>query len=216
LDARPSVFAKAAELAAEAGFDAVDIKACHRYLFSELLASHTRGGRYGGSYENRTRILKDTVRAVRQAVGDRLEVTSRLNAHDAIEHPYGWGVDRQDKRKPDLAEPLRLVGELAELGYGGINISAGNPYFNPHVNRPAEKVLAGSAPPPEHPLAGTARIIGIARDILQDGRMDPAKVCITCCKCSQIMRDGGKSGCVVRDAAVYGPIYREGRKRAGG
>ena len=51
-------FVEAARLAAEAGFDAVDIKACHRYLISELLGAHNRPGEYGGSYENRTRWLK--------------------------------------------------------------------------------------------------------------------------------------------------------------
>ncbi|WP_418832107.1 hypothetical protein [Ruminococcus sp.] len=44
----------------------MDIKSCHRYLLSELLASHTRGGKYGGSFENRTRFLRQTIRAVRE------------------------------------------------------------------------------------------------------------------------------------------------------
>ncbi|HOF87943.1 MAG TPA: FAD-dependent oxidoreductase, partial [Armatimonadota bacterium] len=51
-----------------------------------------------------------------------------------------------------------------------------------------------------------------ARDILETGRMEATKTCVTCSACTQIMRDGGRSGCVVRDAEVYGPIYREGRR----
>ena len=50
-----------------------------------------------------------------------------------------------------------------------------------------------------------------ARDIVQGRGMDPDKVCVACSACTQIMRDGGRAGCVVRDAAVYGPIFRLGR-----
>ena len=50
-----------------------------------------------------------------------------------------------------------------------------------------------------------------AKDILTKGKLDPNKVCIACSACTQIMRDGGTTGCVVRDNKVYGPIYRHGR-----
>jgi NADPH-dependent glutamate synthase beta subunit-like oxidoreductase/2,4-dienoyl-CoA reductase-like NADH-dependent reductase (Old Yellow Enzyme family) len=50
-----------------------------------------------------------------------------------------------------------------------------------------------------------------ARDIIRHGRMFPEKVCVGCSACTQIMRDGGKTGCVVRDNEVYGPIFRHGR-----
>jgi len=50
-----------------------------------------------------------------------------------------------------------------------------------------------------------------ARDIITKGRMDPNKVCLACSACTQIMRDGGRTGCVVRDNEVYGPIFRHGR-----
>jgi 2,4-dienoyl-CoA reductase-like NADH-dependent reductase (Old Yellow Enzyme family) len=61
-------FLRASKLVKEAGFDAVDIKACHRYLFSEALAAHTREGKYGGSYENRTRLLKNTIKKVKKSL----------------------------------------------------------------------------------------------------------------------------------------------------
>lgn len=54
LDGLVDIYVQAAKLAKEAGFDGVDIKACHRYLFSELLSAFTREGKYGGSFENRT------------------------------------------------------------------------------------------------------------------------------------------------------------------
>ena len=62
LDSLVQRYVTSALLAKEAGFDGVDIKACHRYLMSELLASHTREGRYGGSYENRSRLLLSVIR----------------------------------------------------------------------------------------------------------------------------------------------------------
>ncbi len=51
------------------------------------------------------------------------------------------------------------------------------------------------------------------RDILETGAMDPAKCCVACSACTQIMRDGGRTGCVVRDAAIYGPEYRKPSQR---
>ena len=58
LDALTERYVQSALLAKEVGFDGVDIKSCHRYLLSELLASHTREGKYGGSFENRSRFLR--------------------------------------------------------------------------------------------------------------------------------------------------------------
>jgi len=267
LDALQDAYVETARLAAEAGFDAVDVKSCHRYLVSELLASFTRdGSRYGGSYANRTRFLRETAAKIRDALGERIEVTCRLNVYDGIARPYGWGVDARDAGKCDLTEPIRLVGELKAAGFGGINITIGNPYWNPHVNRPADWMIADWPDPPEEPLTGVARIIHVvrdvqrahpdlpvvgsgytwlrqyvpqfaagaiaagwaslvglgrgalaypdfAKDILREGAMDPHKCCVLCSACTQIMRDGGRSGCVVRDHEVYAPIFREGRRR---
>ncbi|RPI59247.1 MAG: hypothetical protein EHM48_09160, partial [Planctomycetaceae bacterium] len=61
LDRLQDSYVKAAELAFAAGFDAVDIKACHGYLINDLLAGHTRPGKYGGAFENRTKFLLDVV-----------------------------------------------------------------------------------------------------------------------------------------------------------
>ncbi|MFR1785997.1 MAG: hypothetical protein ACLSWY_08495 [Ruthenibacterium lactatiformans] len=92
LDALTERYVQSALLAREVGFDGVDIKSCHRYLLSELLASHTRGGKYGGSFENRTRFLRQTIRAVREAVGDDFIVACRFNVFDAHPYPYGFGA----------------------------------------------------------------------------------------------------------------------------
>lgn len=52
------------------------------------------------------------------------------------------------------------------------------------------------------------------KDVLEKGSMDPGKCCVTCSKCTQIMRDHGRTGCVIRDSAVYAKLYQEARKEA--
>jgi len=270
LDRLQLKYVEAALLAREAGFDGVDIKACHRYLVSELLAARGRGGRYGGSFENRSRFALEVIGKVRAVVGDDFIVASRFNVFDAHPYPYGFGVDRECEWKSDLTEPLMLVQRMIEQGVNLLSNSAGNPYFRfPQVTRPFDQpVLRGEAPD-EHPLEsvarlfrftreiqrvaggvpvvgngyswlrqfipyagaanlldGSCRMVGLGRqafaypdapkDALRCGRMDPNKCCIACSKCTQIMRDHGMTGCVVRDGAVYAPLYREAREAAAG
>ncbi len=69
LDKLQDAYVEAARIAFEIGFDAVDIKACHGYLINELLACHNRPGKYGGSFENRTRLLVETVERSSQRTG---------------------------------------------------------------------------------------------------------------------------------------------------
>ena len=261
LEALEDAYIEAARLAFEAGFDAVDIKSCHRYLINELFAGHTRKGKYGGSYENRTRFLKNVVRKI-QPLG---MVTCRLGIHDAHPYPYGWGSD--EACQPALDEPKRLVRELHEMGLALINITMGNPYYRPHVNRPYDRPAEEGYCPEEHPLVGVERLVNLtcqvreglpnltvvgsgyswlrnlwpyiaateieqgnvqivglgrqgfaypdfAREIIETGKLDRRHTCISCSSCTQIMRDGGMSGCVPFDREVYGPIYREGRRNS--
>jgi len=119
LDRLQDRYVQAARLALECGFDGVDIKSCHRYLISELLAAHTRPGRYGGSFENRTRFLLETARRIREEVPD-LELTIRLNVYDGHPYPWGWGVSTDDPGVPDLTEPVRLIG-LLQRGLGALD-----------------------------------------------------------------------------------------------
>lgn len=268
LDNLTEKYVQAAHLAREAGFDGVDIKSCHRYLLSELLASHTREGKYGGSFENRTRFLINTIKAVRKETGDDFIIACRFNVFDAHPYPYGFGVDKQDCWKPDLTEPLKLVKLMVENGINLLSNSAGNPYYRfPQVTRPFDSPIIGGETPDEHPLESVARlfeftrqiqksagcipvvgngyswlrqflpyagaanlsdgscsIVGIGReafaypdaprDIFTKGRMDSTKCCIACSKCTQIMRDHGRTGCVVRDSKVYVPLFNEARKNA--
>ena len=148
--------AESAVLAVKAGFDGVDIKACHRYLNCELLSAFTRNGLYGGSFENRTRFFRNSQAAVTAAVPKDFIVTSRMNAYDGFVYPYGFGVTENNGIEVDLTEAKTLIALLRDGGMKLINLTMGNPYFNPHVNRPYD---AGGYVPPEHPLEGVARML---------------------------------------------------------
>lgn len=150
-------FGRAAVLAQDAGFDGMDIKSCHRYLICESLSAFTREGPYGGSYENRTRFIKNAYRAASANVhSDSFFLTSRINVYDGFPYPYGFGV-HEGSMEPDLQEPIRLLKELKEeFHIPVINVTMGNPYKNPHVNRPYDH---GNYVPEEHPLEGVARMM---------------------------------------------------------
>ena len=162
-------YVEAALCAREAGFDGVDVKACHRYLVSELHASHTRENSiYGGlAFENRSRFFRNVVRKIREAAPGLL-VSSRMNAYDAMAYPYGFGVSREDPSTPALEEPIELVRYLKDAGSPLVNITIGNPYFNPHVNRPYDLPVVGAPLPPESPLEGVARFTGVVRRIQEE------------------------------------------------
>ena len=150
-------FGVAARLAKEAGFDAVDIKSSHGYLLAELLSGFTRPGRYGGSYENRTRLLKNAIRAAKAEETDSFLITSRLGLYDGYAWPYGFGVREGGGLEVDLTEPTRLVRELYhEEGLRFVNLTMGNPYATTHVTRPFD---TGKYDAPEHPFEGLARMI---------------------------------------------------------
>ncbi len=156
---------EAAALAEKAGFDGVDIKSCHRYLGSELLSAYTREGDFGGSFENRTRFLRTGIRNAQQNTSSDFIVTSRLNIYDGFPYPNGFGVGTDGSITPDLTEAKKLIGILHnDLGVKMLDVTIGNPYFNPHVNRPAD---IQPYELPESPLVGLARILDCAKEIQQ-------------------------------------------------
>ncbi len=162
LDRVSESLVSASALAEKAGFDGIDIKCCHRYLNSELLSAYQREGRYGGSFENRTRLLRESVKGALENCGSDFLVTSRLNIYDGFKHPYGFGVKDDGSIDIDISESAELARILYRLGVKLLNITMGNPYFNPHVNRPYAK---GGYEPDEHPLFGVARILNGASRI---------------------------------------------------
>jgi NADPH2 dehydrogenase len=167
-------YVAAARLAFHIGFNFVDIKQCHRYLLSELLAAKTRPGRYGGSFENRTRFVRNVIGKIRAAVPDAV-ICSRVNVYDGV--PYcrnevtgagepcpvelpvrsSFGVDEQNPRCENLTEPKLLLTILRDLGVPMVNVTMGNPYAVMHVTRPFEYPPTDGYETPEHPLVGVWR-----------------------------------------------------------
>ena len=149
-----------ARLAQRAGFDGVDVKACHRYINCELLSAYTREGKYGGSLENRTRLLRESIKGAIEACSKDFIVSTRMNIYDGFEYPYGFGVKADGGLEFDSTEPIWLIEQLYNYGVELVNITMGNPYFNPHVNRPFAQ---GHYEAAEHPLEGVKRMLsGIA------------------------------------------------------
>ncbi len=148
-------YVEAAGLCADAGFDAVDLKACHGYLMIELLgAKERRDSRYGGNTEGRFRFLLETIDRIRKEI-PQIAITTRLNISDLYEG--GFGVNGNSGI--DFTDAFQLTGELVRKGIGFINLSMGSPYYNPHVTRPFDTPLPGQKLPDEHPLEGVMRLI---------------------------------------------------------
>lgn len=156
----------AAALAEKAGFDGCDIKCCHRYLLCELLSAYNRPGRYGGSWENRTRLVREAIYGALENCSSDFIVSSRMNIYDGFPYPYGFSVTEGNGITPDYTDAKRLARDLSAHGVKLLNFTMGNPYFNPHVNRP---FATGKYDPPEHPMYGVWRMLAgtaeVAREI---------------------------------------------------
>jgi 2,4-dienoyl-CoA reductase-like NADH-dependent reductase (Old Yellow Enzyme family) len=181
-------YVKAAQIAWDVGADFVDIKHCHGYLLHEFLGAFTRPGDYGGSFENRTRILREIVEGIR-AGGNKIEIGVRLSAFDTVPfkpdpsraqpgklgpgipedfpvpYPYGFGVNQQNPLEQDLSETHQFVQLCARLGIKILNLSAGSPYYCPHILRPAAYPPSDGYQPPHDPLIEVARQIDAARQV---------------------------------------------------
>jgi 2,4-dienoyl-CoA reductase-like NADH-dependent reductase (Old Yellow Enzyme family) len=185
-----SDYARAARLAWETGADFVDIKHCHGYLLHEFLGAHTRPGKYGGSFENRTRILREIVAGIR-AEGNPIELGVRLSCFDKVPHRpdpalsqpgklgpgipedfsaclpyrYGFGVNAEHPTQIDLAETFAFVALCVSLGVKVLNTTAGSPYYTPHLQRPAAFPPSDGYQPACDPLIDVERQIQAVRQI---------------------------------------------------
>jgi 2,4-dienoyl-CoA reductase-like NADH-dependent reductase (Old Yellow Enzyme family) len=183
-------YVQAARLAWEAGADFVDIKHCHGYLLHEFLGARIRPGKFGGPFENRTRILREIVSGIR-AAGNPIDLAVRLSAFDlapfradpALSRPgkpgpgipedfshclpyhYAFGVNVDNPLEYDLSETFEFVELCRQLGVKLLSLSAGSPYYNPHIQRPAAYPPSDGYQPPEDPLAGVARQISVVRQV---------------------------------------------------
>ena len=203
-----SSYVRAARLAAGAGADFVDLKHCHGYLLHEFLSAHTRPGRYGGSFENRTRIMREIIAGIR-ADGNDIDVIVRLSAFDfvpfrpdadrsqpgklgpgipedfshCLPYHYGFGLNPDNPLEVDLAEPIQFVKLCAELGVKLVSLSAGSPYYNPHIQRPAAYPPSDGYQPAYDPLIDVERQIQVVRQIREAA---PANLAIAGCAYSYL------------------------------
>jgi len=185
-------FHDAAKIAEELGFDFVDIKHCHGYLGHEFLSAHTREGKFGGTLDNRTRFLREIVHTVRMNA-PKLAIGVRLSAFDTVgyrpdpalsvggklgpgipeEHahliPYRWGfgVNPKDPTQLDLTETIQFLVLLGDLRISLVNLTAGSPYYNPHIQRPALYPPSDGYQPAEDPLISVARQMNATRELKQ-------------------------------------------------
>jgi 2,4-dienoyl-CoA reductase-like NADH-dependent reductase (Old Yellow Enzyme family) len=183
-------YVRAARVARNAGADYVDIKHCHGYLLHEFLGAHTRPGPYGGSFANRTRILGEIVAGIR-ADSNPIEIGVRLSAFDfvpfrpdpaqsqpgrpgpgipedfsrCLPYRYAFGVNPDNPVEPDLTEAHEFLRHCHSLGIRLVNLTAGSPYYNPHIQRPAAYPPSDGYQPPEDPLVGVARQIRAVREL---------------------------------------------------
>jgi 2,4-dienoyl-CoA reductase-like NADH-dependent reductase (Old Yellow Enzyme family) len=170
-------FVRAARQAQNIGFQFVDVKHCHGYFAHELLSATHRPGKYGGSLENRTRFMRDIIDGIR-AEAPGLDIGVRLSVFDVVpfrKDPLGHGVpetvderydyafgllggaDTADDMEAALDESRAVLRMLRDRGVKWICVTAGSPYYCPHVQRPALFPPADGYEPPEDPLRGVAR-----------------------------------------------------------
>jgi 2,4-dienoyl-CoA reductase-like NADH-dependent reductase (Old Yellow Enzyme family) len=174
-------YVDAAVLAADAGFTFVDVKHCHGYLLHELLGATARPGRYGGPLDRRLRFLAEVVEAIRVA-RPGLAVGVRLSAFDTWVHgpgpdgrgrpveepdrPRPFGAD--DAGRPELTEVHAVLDRFRELGIGLVCVTAGSPYYNPHIQRPAYFPPSDGYAPPNDPLVDVARLLAVAAELAHE------------------------------------------------
>jgi 2,4-dienoyl-CoA reductase-like NADH-dependent reductase (Old Yellow Enzyme family) len=179
LDELAEQYIAAAVLAQQAGFAFVDVKHCHGYFLHELLSARSRPGPYGGDLAGRTRFLRTVTDGIRtRAPG--LAVAVRLSAFDLVPYrageggvgepegispyPFGFGGD-ETGLGIDLTETHALLDVFEELGIGLVSTTAGSPYYNPHIQRPAYFPPSDGYQPPEDPLVGVARQIAVTAEL---------------------------------------------------
>jgi 2,4-dienoyl-CoA reductase-like NADH-dependent reductase (Old Yellow Enzyme family) len=174
-------FVNAAKLASAAGYRWVDIKHCHGYLGHELLSGFDRVGQFGGSFENRTRFLRDIAAGIRAEVPG-LGIGVRLSVFDfvpfqpgpshertgvpAVSAPYDFAFGGDGTGQGiDFREPLLFLKLLMELGIDLVCTTCGSPYYNPHIQRPALFPPSDGYQPPEDPLVGVSRQIAATAEL---------------------------------------------------
>jgi 2,4-dienoyl-CoA reductase-like NADH-dependent reductase (Old Yellow Enzyme family) len=173
-----SAFAEAARRSLEAGFELIEIHGAHGYLIHQFLSPlvNTRTDQYGGSFENRTRILREIIEGVRKVWPERLPLWLRISASDWTEG--GWTVEDSIALARQV-EPLGV--DLIDASSGGIvptaKIPLGPGYQTPFAERIRKEagILTGAvgmitSPEQAQHIIGTgqADLVLLAREFLRD------------------------------------------------
>ena len=207
-------FADGAALAKQAGFDAVQIHAAHGYLLSQFLSPHynRREDEYGGSLENRARMVLDVLAAVRRAVGEDYVVLIKLNSDDFID----GGLT--------VADMLEVAELLETAGIDAIEISGGTIWgpsqyhavrFGPEAlankayYRKAARLCKAFVQVPVI-LVGGIRSLDVAEELLTEGAADYIALCRPLVREPALVKrwaadDREPSGCQSENAC-FGPI----------
>ncbi|MDC7124900.1 MAG: NAD(P)/FAD-dependent oxidoreductase [Spirochaetales bacterium] len=212
-------FVRAAKRAQAAGFDGLELHASHGYLIQQFLspAVNHRTDCYGGSFEGRTRFLREIIEGVRAACGKDYPLLVRLTVDEF--YPDGRGIN--------LSEGVKIAKLLEELGVDAIDVSSGsyermNKWLEPVVYEPGWRkhlaaavkakvnipvIAANLIRSPEQAVRqiaeGCQDFIGLGRPLLVDpelsnklmtGREHEIRRCIQCCRCLESLNENAWYG----------------------
>jgi len=215
-------FVKGAVRAKKAGFDGVEIHAAHGYLIQQFLSSYTnrRTDRYGGSFDNRMRFVREIIQGIRRECGEDYPLLVRLTVDEFIP------TDREN-RGITLEEGVKIARELEKLGADALDISSASyeqmnkwletvsyrPGWRKHLAAAVKKevgipVIAANLIRSAEQAAvqleeGTQDCIGLGRPLLadpelprkiQEGRENEIRRCIVCCHCFESLNRNAWSG----------------------
>lgn len=163
----PRDFARAAERSIAAGFDVIEIHAAHGYLMHQFLSplSNSRTDEYGGSLENRARLLLQVVTAVREAIGPKVPLLVRFSATDYVDG--GWD---QEQTNQVAAWAFEKGADLFDISSGGLVTGVKIPVGPGYQVPLAESVKSSS----DSPVGAVGQITSgtQAEEILQRGLVD--------------------------------------------
>ena len=174
-------FIDAAELSYQAGYQFVDIKHAHGYLGHEFLSAYDRPGKYGGSFENRTRFFREIASGIKKRCPE-LDISLRLSLFDMM--PYAKGEDGHGVPMAelgnykyafggdgtgagiDMTETIQFLQMVRdEFDVRMVCTTVGSPYYIPHIQRPAYYPVSDGYMMPEDPLVGVARQINAVAEV---------------------------------------------------
>jgi len=173
IEAIRKAFVDGALLTEEAGANGIDFKLCHGYFGTEMLRPvNTRSDKWGGSFENRTRLFRESIQEIQSRLkNSNFVLGSRISMYESLRG--GCGTAGPDELIEDLSETIQLIKLMDELGMAYVNVSAGEPKFLPAITIPTK-------PSKEFYLdhfrytklakdnAGSLKVIGSAYTILRE------------------------------------------------